>query len=62
MSTELLGVSPGFRAVVDALNMVAPVDSSVLVQGETGTGKELIARAIHDASPRRSQRDRKSVV
>jgi formate hydrogenlyase transcriptional activator len=36
--------------------MVAPVDSAVLVQGETGTGKEVIAQAIHDASPRRQNR------
>jgi formate hydrogenlyase transcriptional activator len=49
----LIGSSPGFRAVLDDINMVAPVDSAVLVRGETGTGKEVIAQAIHDASPRR---------
>src|SRR6202051_952632 len=36
--------------------MVAPVDSAVLVRGETGTGKEVIAQAIHEASPRRQNR------
>src|ERR1700677_3723009 len=51
--SELIGSSPKFRAVLDQINMVAPVDSAVLVQGETGTGKEVIAQAIHDASPRR---------
>jgi formate hydrogenlyase transcriptional activator len=56
MSSDLIGASPKFRAVLEAIDMVAPVDSAVLVQGETGTGKELIARAIHDASPRRQQR------
>src|SRR6202789_3528843 len=56
MSSNLIGVSPKFRAVLDAIDMVAPGDSAVLVQGETGTGKELIEQAIHDASPRRQQR------
>src|ERR1700726_5030344 len=53
MSSDLIGESPKFRAVLEAMEMVAPVDSAVLVQGETGTGKEMIAQAIHDASPRR---------
>jgi formate hydrogenlyase transcriptional activator len=52
-NSELIGSSPKFRAVLDEINMVAPVDSAVLVRGETGTGKEVIAQAIHDASPRR---------
>src|SRR6204780_4282499 len=56
MSSDLIGESPKFRAVLEAMEMVAPVDSAVLVQGETGTGKELIAQAIHDASPRRQHR------
>ena len=52
-TSDLVGSSPKFRAVLDEINMVAPVDSAVLVSGETGTGKEVIAQAIHDASPRR---------
>jgi formate hydrogenlyase transcriptional activator len=42
--------------VLKQINMVASVDSAVLVQGETGTGKEVIAQAIHEASPRRQNR------
>jgi formate hydrogenlyase transcriptional activator len=53
---DLIGSSPKFRVVLDEINMVAPVECSVLVQGETGTGKEVIAQAIHDASPRREHR------
>jgi formate hydrogenlyase transcriptional activator len=53
---DLIGSSPKFRAVLDEINMVAPVDCAVLVRGETGTGKEVIAQAIHDASPRRQNR------
>jgi formate hydrogenlyase transcriptional activator len=53
---DLIGCSPKFRAVLNQINMVAPVDCSVLIQGETGTGKEVIARSIHEASPRRDKR------
>jgi transcriptional regulator with GAF, ATPase, and Fis domain len=55
-SRNLLGSSPKFRAVLEGIKMVAPVDCAVLLQGETGTGKEVIARAIHQASPRRQNR------
>ena len=53
---DLIGSSPKFRALLTEVARVAPVDSAVLIQGETGTGKEVIARAIHEASPRRNQR------
>ena len=53
---ELIGGSAKFGALLDEVNLVAPVDSTVLIQGETGTGKELIARAIHEAGPRRANR------
>src|SRR4051812_38880168 len=53
---DLIGSSAKFQALLDNIDMVAPVDSAVLIQGETGTGKEVIARAIHEASPRRKHR------
>jgi formate hydrogenlyase transcriptional activator len=53
---DLIGSSPKFRALMAEVETVAPVDSAVLIHGETGTGKELIARAIHEASPRRNHR------
>src|SRR5580658_10518602 len=53
---ELIGVSAKFGALLDAVDLVGKVDSAVLIQGETGTGKEVIARAIHEASPRRRNR------
>ncbi len=53
---DLIGSSPKFQALLTDVERVAPVDSAVLIQGETGTGKEVIARAIHEASPRRNQR------
>jgi formate hydrogenlyase transcriptional activator len=53
---DLIGSSPKFRALLTDVERIAPVDSAVLIQGETGTGKEVIARAIHEASPRRNNR------
>ena len=53
--SELIGSSPKFRALLDEINLVAPVDSAILLRGETGTGKEVVANAIHAASPRRQQ-------
>jgi formate hydrogenlyase transcriptional activator len=51
---ELIGSSPGLQQVRNAVQMVARTDSTVLIQGETGTGKELIARAVHEESLRRN--------
>ncbi len=50
---ELVGESLAMREVFAVLERVAAADATLLVEGETGTGKELVARAIHDASPRR---------
>ncbi|HEY1938406.1 MAG TPA: sigma 54-interacting transcriptional regulator [Candidatus Angelobacter sp.] len=49
---QLIGNSPALETVLDQVERVAPTDSSVLIRGETGTGKELIARAIHNISSR----------
>jgi formate hydrogenlyase transcriptional activator len=53
--TQIIGKSPSLRRVLKLVERVAPTDSTVLIYGETGTGKELIARAIHDLSPRSSK-------
>jgi formate hydrogenlyase transcriptional activator len=52
---EIIGSSPRLKAVLESIRIVAPADSMVLIQGETGTGKEMIARAIHNLSPRKGQ-------
>src|SRR5258705_10760788 len=53
MFEEIVGSSPALKAVLKNVRIVAPVDSTVLIQGETGTGKEMIARAIHKLGPRK---------
>ncbi len=50
----MIGDSPALRSVLEEVELVAPTDSTVLIEGETGTGKELIARAIHKSSLRRN--------
>jgi formate hydrogenlyase transcriptional activator len=49
---QLIGSSPALEAVLERIKRVGPTGSTVLIQGETGTGKELIARAIHNISSR----------
>jgi PAS domain S-box-containing protein len=58
MFEEIVGASPALRAVLSRISKVAPSDSTVLITGETGTGKELVARAIH----RRSNRGARAFV
>jgi formate hydrogenlyase transcriptional activator len=52
--SEMVGESPAFATLMKTVQIVAPTEATVLILGETGTGKELIARSIHEASPRRS--------
>jgi PAS domain S-box-containing protein len=55
MFDEIVGTSPALKSVLSRISKVAPSDSTVLVTGETGTGKELVARAIHRRSERASR-------
>src|SRR5215470_6637445 len=54
-SGEIIGSSPALQGALRKVALVAPTDSTVLIHGETGTGKELIARALHESSPRRER-------
>jgi two-component system response regulator HydG len=51
----VIGTSPQMHDVIDRLKRIAPTDASVLIQGATGTGKELVAQAIHQNSPRKNK-------
>ena len=51
----VIGSSPQMLALIDRMKRIAPTDATVLIQGETGTGKELVAQAIHQNSPRKSK-------
>jgi len=51
----MIGESPALQAILGDIQVVAPTDAAVLIQGETGTGKELVARAIHELSARRQR-------
>jgi formate hydrogenlyase transcriptional activator len=53
--TEIVGASAALREILRQVDQVAPTDSTVLIMGETGTGKELVARAIHDRSRRKDR-------
>ena len=52
---DIVGKSPALRKVLDQIEIVAPTGSTVLLRGQTGTGKELVARALHSLSPRRDR-------
>src|SRR6202008_4676673 len=52
---QIIGRADSMRQLFSTLELVAPMNSTVLIQGETGTGKELVARTIHHNSPRRDQ-------
>ncbi|MGD9126376.1 MAG: sigma-54 dependent transcriptional regulator [Planctomycetia bacterium] len=51
----VVGTSPQMRSVIERLQRIAPTDATVLIQGDTGTGKELVAQSIHQNSPRKNR-------
>jgi two-component system response regulator HydG len=51
----MVGHSPAMHTIIDKLKQIAPTNATVLIQGETGTGKELVAKAIHNNSPRKNK-------
>ena len=55
LGSAFVGESPEFRKVIDLIARVAPTDSNVLITGDTGTGKEMVAKLVHARSPRRKK-------
>ena len=55
-TSRIIGQSPKIQALRETINQVAQLDCNVIIQGETGTGKELVARTIHELSPRAEER------
>jgi DNA-binding NtrC family response regulator len=55
-TSKIIGQSPKIQALRETINQVAQLDCNVVIQGETGTGKELVARTIHELSPRAEER------
>ncbi len=53
--SDIIGDGPALKRVLQSVETVAPTDATVLIRGETGTGKEMLARAIHNLSPRRER-------
>jgi formate hydrogenlyase transcriptional activator len=53
---DLIGNSPRFQTILENIDIVGPVECTVLLRGETGTGKEVVARAIHESSARKNNR------
>jgi Nif-specific regulatory protein len=54
LETEMIGESPAIKEILDQVSRVAPTNATVLIRGESGSGKELVARAIHYSSPRKA--------
>jgi len=55
LETEMIGTSPGMVEIYKTVSRTAPTDATVLIEGETGTGKDMVARMIHQFSPRKDQ-------
>ena len=54
--SRIIGTSPAMKAVMETVRIAAPTDATILITGDSGTGKELFARAIHDQSPRKTNK------
>ena len=58
----MVGKSPAMREIFGLIERIAPTDATVLIEGETGTGKDMIARTLHQLSPRADGRSSSSIA